>query len=93
MTYAAEIKRILSDMGVPAAAFSGGSIAARSPITGEILAQVPAAGSAQTSASIGAAHAAFNIWRNLPAPQRGELVRLWAEELRKWLVRRRRASA
>ncbi len=83
MTYATEIKTILSDMGVPAAAFSGGTIAARSPITGEILTQVPAAGSALTSASIGAAHAAFKIWRNLPAPQRGELVRLWAEELRK----------
>ena len=83
MTYAADIKNLLTSMGVAPAAFSGGKIAARSPITGEVLAQIPAASPAQTTDAIGAAHAAFKAWRVKPAPLRGELVRLWAEELRK----------
>ncbi len=83
MTYAADIKNLLTSMGVAPAAFSGGTIAARSPITGEVLAQIPAASPAQTTDAIGAAHAAFKAWRVKPAPLRGELVRLWAEELRK----------
>ncbi len=83
MTYAADIKNLLTSMGVAPAAFSGGQIAARSPITGEVLAQIPAASPAQTTDAIGAAHAAFKAWRVKPAPLRGELVRLWAEELRK----------
>ena len=34
------------------------------------------------SAAIGRAHAAFLAWREVPAPRRGELVRLLGEELR-----------
>ncbi len=82
MTYAAEINSLLTGMGVARAAFSGGSLAARSPITGEVLGQVPPVSAAQTTKAIGAAHAAFKVWRVKPAPLRGELVRLWAEELR-----------
>jgi aldehyde dehydrogenase (NAD+) len=83
MSYTTEITSIMSSMSVPLTDFSGGGIAARSPITGEVLAQVPATTSGQTSDAIGLAHAAFKIWRNKPAPLRGELVRLWAEELRR----------
>ena len=35
------------------------------------------------SAAVGRAHAAFLDWRHVPAPKRGELVRLFGEELRK----------
>ena len=83
MTYATEIQLLLSEMGVGKASQSGGQIAARSPITGEVLAEIPATTPAQAQAAIGTAHAAFRAWRSTPAPQRGELVRLWAEELRR----------
>ncbi len=82
MTYATEIESLLTGMGIDPAAFAGGTLAARSPISGEVLAMVPASTAPQTTDAIAAAHAAFMIWRNRPAPQRGELVRLWAEELR-----------
>jgi aldehyde dehydrogenase (NAD+) len=36
----------------------------------------------EVAAKIGAAQAAFLVWRNVPAPKRGELVRLFGEELR-----------
>ena len=36
----------------------------------------------EAKAAIGRAHAAFLAWRKVPAPRRGELVRLFGEELR-----------
>ena len=37
---------------------------------------------AEATAAIGQAHEAFKAWRSVPAPRRGELVRLLGEELR-----------
>jgi aldehyde dehydrogenase (NAD+) len=77
---ATEAAAILDRCGVPRAAWTGGAIAARSPITGETLGNVR---ETDASSVIGAAHAAFDAWRRVPAPRRGELVRLFGEELRK----------
>jgi aldehyde dehydrogenase (NAD+) len=74
-----EALSILSRLGVTRTA---GTMAARSPITGEVLTQVADQGRAGTEAAIAAAQKAFKDWRNVPGPKRGELVRLWAEELR-----------
>ncbi len=74
-----EALSILSRLGVTPKA---GNLPARSPITGEVLAQVADQGRAGTEAAVAAAQAAFKDWRNVPGPKRGELVRLWAEELR-----------
>ena len=38
---AAETATLLGQMGVPAAAWQGGTLAARSPINGEAIGQVP----------------------------------------------------
>ncbi|MGQ0612038.1 MAG: L-piperidine-6-carboxylate dehydrogenase [Paracoccaceae bacterium] len=83
MIYATEINSLLSEMGVTVASHSGGQVDARSPITGEVLARIPATTPAQAQAAIGAAQAAYRAWRTTPAPLRGELVRLWADELRR----------
>ena len=53
-----------------------------SPIDGAEVARVPSAGAAAVPAAVAAAQAAFAAWRAVPAPRRGELVRLWGEELR-----------
>ncbi len=54
----------------------------RTPITGETLGHLaPASGSA-VEAAMASASEAFAIWRDVPAPRRGELVRLLGEELR-----------
>jgi aldehyde dehydrogenase (NAD+) len=79
---AAEAARLLADLGVAPARLNGGARAARSPITGEILAQLHDSTAANASVEIERAHAAFLQWRLVPAPKRGELVRLLGEELR-----------
>ena len=54
---------------------SAATVAARSPITGEALFDVPAAGRAEVEEAIAAAKAAFSEWRVVPAPVRGGLVK------------------
>jgi aldehyde dehydrogenase (NAD+) len=78
----AEVQALLGRLGVPAAAVTGGTLAARSPITGETVAEVRELAPAEAGAAIDQAHQAFLAWRNVPAPRRGELVRLLGEELR-----------
>jgi aldehyde dehydrogenase (NAD+) len=77
----AEARAILQRLGVTTP-LDGGSLAARSPVTGEVLAQLPEHTPAQAVAAIDAAHDAYLAWRKVPAPRRGELVRLLGEELR-----------
>jgi aldehyde dehydrogenase (NAD+) len=77
-----EARALLARLGVDPAVLDGGTLAARSPVTGEILATLAEATPAEASAAIDAAHAAYLAWRKVPAPRRGELVRLLGEELR-----------
>ncbi|MBX3212658.1 MAG: aldehyde dehydrogenase family protein [Labilithrix sp.] len=59
------------------------TLVARSPIDGSVTARVAADDAAAVDAAIGRAHAAFLEWRSVPAPRRGELIRLFGEELRR----------
>jgi aldehyde dehydrogenase (NAD+) len=77
-----EALQILARLGVPDSAFGDGGLPARSPITGEIVAHVRGVGAEETKAAIGRAQEAFQTWRLVPAPRRGEFVRLLGEELR-----------
>ena len=61
---------------------SGGPLACHTPVTGETLGYLPDAGEDAVQAALQHASAAFIRWRNVPAPRRGELVRLIGEELR-----------
>ena len=79
---AAEAAAILDRLGVPRDRRLGGSLIARSPVTGEETGRLPVASPAEAEAAILAAAAAFKAWRLVPAPRRGELVRLLGEELR-----------
>ncbi|HEU4623785.1 MAG TPA: aldehyde dehydrogenase family protein [Steroidobacteraceae bacterium] len=79
---AADVSALLQRLGVRADLVSGGALDARSPVTGERVAQVKTVSAAEASAVIDKAHAAFLAWRKVPAPRRGELVRLFGEELR-----------
>src|SRR5438105_4719304 len=60
------------DLGSPG---TGPSVSARSPITGEALFDVPAAGRAEVEAAVAATKRAFREWRGVPAPVRGALVK------------------
>src|SRR6201986_2036352 len=73
---------ILERLGFTAAELSGGSLAVRSPIDGAEIARIKETPAAEMEAIIERAQSAFLAWREVPAPRRGELVRLLGEELR-----------
>ncbi len=73
---------LLNRLGVPASAFTGGALHTRSPIDGAPAGAVHAATPADVQAAVARGHQAFLAWRQVPAPRRGELVRLLGEELR-----------
>ncbi len=77
-----EVQGLLTRLGVKREAFENGLLEARSPITGEVIGRVSIDSSSQVDRKIRAAHEAFLEWRSVPAPRRGELVRLLGEELR-----------
>ncbi|HEX3366828.1 aldehyde dehydrogenase family protein [Phenylobacterium sp.] len=78
----AEAADVLTRLGVAESLWTGGDRPVRSPVTGEIVAEVHDATPEAVDAAIEAAHTAFLVWRATPAPRRGELVRLLGEELR-----------
>ncbi|MFN3643588.1 MAG: aldehyde dehydrogenase family protein [Gemmobacter sp.] len=60
----------------------GGDLPVQSPIDGQTIAHVRQTAEADVAAIIHHANVAFLAWRAVPAPRRGELVRLLGEELR-----------
>ena len=76
MSPAEETAAILKRFGVDA---SAGDLASRSPIDGSEIGRVTSGNAGKAAA---AAREAFLRWRTIPAPRRGELVRLLGEELR-----------
>jgi len=79
---AAEAAETLQRLGVDARLWTGGGRAVRSPVTGEVIGHVHDTQPVAVAAAADAAHEAYLTWRNVPAPRRGELVRLFGEELR-----------
>ena len=77
-----EIGPLLQRLGVRKDQVTGGALAVHSPLTGECVAHVQTTSTAAAAQAIDKAHAAFLEWRKIPAPRRGELVRLLGEELR-----------
>jgi aldehyde dehydrogenase (NAD+) len=79
MTAANEAKAILDRLGVGGTG-RGGTLPVRSPIDGSSAGAVVE--TADVDAVVARSVAAFHPWRRVPAPRRGELVRLLGEELR-----------
>ena len=77
-----EALTITSSLGVPESAFGREGFRASSPITGEVIVHVRETSPSEVSSIVDRAATAFNTWRTVPAPRRGELVRAFAEELR-----------
>jgi len=70
---------ILRDLGVEA---RGGDHAVHSPVDGAEIGRVAFDDPAAIERKIAQSVEAFRAWREVPAPRRGELVRLLGEELR-----------
>ncbi len=81
-TLAAEAARILRAFGVAEDRFRSGERVVRSPIDGTGIGGVTDAAPGEVIAAVTRAHDAFHTWRGVPAPRRGELVRLLGAELR-----------
>ncbi len=79
---AAEVKSILSELGVAENAYTGGTLTVTSPVNGEVIGRLPEDSPEAANRKIEEAHNAFLEWRKVPAPKRGELIRLLGEELR-----------
>lgn len=71
---------ILARLGLNANVLTNGNLTVTSPVDGGVLAQLSE--TTDMEVVISRAQAAFLKWRTLPAPRRGELVRLLGEELR-----------
>lgn len=74
------LRNILEDLELPID--GNGDLSVISPIDGSTIAKVFQTPLNDISQIAERSQAAFLKWRNIPAPRRGELVRLWGEELR-----------
>jgi len=73
---------ILAANGLAQAELTGGTLAVHTPIDGAEIARLKVHSTEEVRAMIAKAVEAFRVWRSVPAPRRGELVRLFGEELR-----------
>jgi aldehyde dehydrogenase (NAD+) len=72
----------LQSLGADLNARPGAPLAVRSPIDGKLIAEVATDTTATASDAIESATSSFSAWRSVPAPRRGEAVRLLGEALR-----------
>ncbi|QLC24920.1 aldehyde dehydrogenase family protein [Parasphingopyxis algicola] len=75
-------QQILAAAGLTESDISGGELVVRSPIDGAEVARVKETALSEMPGIVAASKDAFEAWREVPAPRRGELVRLLGEELR-----------
>jgi aldehyde dehydrogenase (NAD+) len=92
-TVTAAVREIFPKLGLSATSVNPGSfwgawggrgpiLTKRTPIDGTVLARVRTASPADYERTVSAAHAAFQRWRDLPAPKRGDVVRRFGNALR-----------
>lgn len=74
--------QIFSELGLNK--LDAGELEVHSPIDGARIGAIDMDTSASIEKKIGASHEAFCMWRDIPAPKRGELVRLLGNELRRF---------
>ena len=89
------MKNVLSKLGIKATnsgvstgvnwlKTTGAVITSDSPVDGKKIATVTAATEKEYREVVHTAQKAYPIWRNLPAPKRGEIIRQMGEELRQF---------
>ncbi len=76
-----ETQRILESLSIADGDVTQG-LAAHSPIDGSRIGGVAIDDASSTEVKIAKAHQAFCAWRSVPAPRRGELIRLFGEAVR-----------
>src|SRR5438093_848166 len=77
-----DTQKLLLELGVDLSARTGKDLACRSPIDGAEIATLRSDTATDVQTKVSAAAEAFRAWRGVPPPRRGELLRLFGEELR-----------
>ncbi|OWV80386.1 aldehyde dehydrogenase [Rhizobium sp. R635] len=77
-----EAAALLEKLGVAKDLYTGGDMPSYSPVSGEQVASLKTVSASEAAARIEKADKAFRTWRLVPAPKRGELIRILGEELR-----------
>ncbi len=77
-----ETRAVLDALGLDPAALEKGDRPVRSPIDGRVFAHVADDTAESLDAKIARAAEAFRSWRMVPAPRRGELIRIFGAVLR-----------
>jgi aldehyde dehydrogenase (NAD+) len=74
---------IAAPLGLTPEVLAAGDLAVTSPIDGSRLAALRGTAPDELDGAVTRAATAFQRWRSVPAPRRGELVRLLGETLRR----------
>ena len=77
-----KMTELLKQLGISEATIRDGDLQVTSPIDGAVVAQVKTSSSAEVDAAIATAVDAFQQWKIVPAPKRGELIRVLGNKLR-----------
>jgi aldehyde dehydrogenase (NAD+) len=75
--------KLFASLGLDAKALRGGNLTVCSPINGAPIASLRVDTARDLKIKIDRAQQAFLAWRTVPAPRRGELIRLLGNELRR----------
>ncbi len=73
---------LFQTLGLDLKAFQKGDIAVNSPIDGQLIGYVQQTSSKEAQDQIQKSVVSFKNWRSVPAPKRGELIRLYGNQLR-----------
>ncbi|SJM36411.1 Succinate-semialdehyde dehydrogenase [NADP(+)] [Psychrobacter pasteurii] len=76
------IKQYMSAMGVEESLYQNGNFEVKTPIDGSVIGKVTLHQVSDVETQVSNAKKAFKEWRTVPAPKRGELIRLLGEVLR-----------
>ncbi|WP_010299777.1 L-piperidine-6-carboxylate dehydrogenase [Candidatus Odyssella thessalonicensis] len=77
-----QVQEILHQFGIKLSSPHACEVLSVSPINGELLGSIRGNTVAEAQSAISQAYQAYGHWRSVPAPRRGELIRLFGEELR-----------
>ncbi len=78
-----ELQNIINKLGLDIN-LNSGKLSVSSPIDGKKIGTVREDTEKSLHGKIKDAHQAFLLWQNVPAPKRGEIIRIFGDELRKY---------
>ncbi len=78
-----QLDELYASLGIDDDRVRNGQLHVHTPIDGSIIGQVAPSSTAEVGPAVARAEEAFRLWRTVPAPRRGELVRLLGVELRR----------